>query len=70
MPESASGSSRGLYSVVCLLERLMPGSQKVKGGRTLLLGYLFSNMVRVGDCHAGVQKIFLFGIALRSFNGY
>ena len=29
--ECESGS--GLYSVVCLKERLMPGSQKVKGER-------------------------------------
>ena len=26
MPESASGSGSGLYSVVCLLEWLIPGS--------------------------------------------
>ena len=34
-PGAASESERGsgLYSVVCLYERLMPGSQKIKGER-------------------------------------
>ena len=33
-PGAASESeSSGLYSVVCLQERLMPGSQNIKGGR-------------------------------------
>ena len=30
---SVSESCSGLYSVICLLEWLTPGSQKVKGGR-------------------------------------
>ena len=30
-PTSDSGSSSGLYSLVCLYERLMPGSQDIKG---------------------------------------
>ena len=33
MPGAPSESSSGLYSIVCLYERLMPGSQEIKGGR-------------------------------------
>ena len=60
-PESDSGSSSGLYSVVCLYERLMLGSQDIKRGKSVvtvpfltasLLGHLFSHMVRMVDCHA------------------
>ena len=55
MPGAASDSesSSGLYSVVCLFERLMPGSQELKGGRVS------------SGFKSGGPKDFSFGIALQ-----
>ena len=72
-PESASGSGSGLYLVV--VDARLSGNKRGKSVVTvpfltaLLLGKLFSDMVRVVDCHAGIlgsnpggPKIFPLGI--------
>ena len=60
-PESASGSVCGLYTV--LVDARLSGTKRGKSVVTALylpfltaslLGQLFSDMVRVVDCHAGV----------------
>ena len=57
-PKSAFGSSSGLYLVV--VDARLSGNTRGKSVVTVpfltasLLGLLFSDMVRVVDCHAGV----------------
>ena len=58
MPESASGSGSGLYLV--MVDAWLSGNKRGRSVVTVpfltasLLGKLFSDMVRVVNCHTGV----------------